>query len=622
VSGLSSLIRAAWLAALVLSARPGLAADDLGAFPKPKFAFELQKSVLVPMRDGVRLSTDLYVPQGAGTKLPVILIRTQYDKSSHWEDGPNGEPQLFAAQGFVVAVQDIRGRYESEGEYALARHDAVDGYDSVDWLAKQPWSNGKVGTYGCSSLGITQVFQAQLRHPALAALLPQAAGGASRRQLWDVVTSGVPEIGWALEWFYESGGKLFARPPAGSSREQLLEFVQFFDTKPKLPKIDYAPILQSLPVRDMAERAGGPPSDWVEYVTREVGDPEWERIGYFGDRSTVDVPALFIDSWYDMSVGETLYLHDGFRRRALSKRARDNQFVIISPTDHCESEDTVVPAIVGERDLGDARNDFWQIYLRWFDHWLRESGGDFKGMPHVQYYLMGANRWRSAERWPAPGTRYTRYYLHSGGKANTRSGDGTLSMRAPAQQPSDTYTYDPMNPVPSHGINLPGGGVDQRATDKRQDRLVYTSAPLASGIEVTGPLQVTLYVSSDARDTDFTAQLSDVYPDGRSFNVMSGIARARYREGFEKHVWMEPGKVYPVTIDLQATSNYFAAGHRIQVQVSSSDFPRFARNMNTGGNGYDETKGVAAKNSVHHDERYPSHILLPVIAGGAARPNR
>lgn len=598
-----------------LSAGASVAAGgEIGASPKPRFAVDLEKSLLVPMRDGVRLSTDLYIPKGADAKLPVILIRTQYDKSNYWNDGENGEPQLFAGQGFIVAVQDIRGRYESEGEYALARHDGVDGYDTVDWLSKQPWSNGKVGTYGCSSLGITQVFQAQLRHPALAAVLPQAAGGASRRQLWDVVTSGVPEIGWALEWFYESGGKLFARPPVGSSREQLLEFVRFFNTGPELPKIDYAPILHTLPVRDMADKAGGPPSDWIEYVTRESGDPQWDQIGYFGDHSVVDVPALFSDSWYDMSVGETLYLFNGFKRNAVSRRARDNQFVIISPTDHCESEDTEVPAIVGERDLGDARNDFWAIYVRWFDHWLRGAGGDFPRMPHVQYYLMGANQWRSAEQWPLPRTRYTRYFLLSDGKANTRFGDGTLSTRAPGDQPSDSYVYDPMNPVPSHGINLPGGGVDQRKTDERQDRLVYTSAPLVAGVEVTGPLQVVLYVSSDARDTDFTAQLSDVYPDGRSFNVMSGITRTRYREGFEKHAWMEPGRSYAVRIDLQATSNYFAPGHRIQVQISSSDFPRFARNMNTGGNGYDETKGVRARNTIHHDAQRPSHILLPVIA--------
>jgi putative CocE/NonD family hydrolase len=588
---LTTAIRTTTLVMLICTGN--LHADERVPFPEPNYAFEVERDVRVPMRDGVRLATDLYRPAGAGKKLPVILIRTQYGKQPYFDsDDPfYGVAKLFAGQGFLVAVQEIRGRFGSEGQYRLGLDDARDGYDAVDWLAKQPWSNGRIGTYGCSSLGNTQIIAAQLRHPNLAAMIPQGCGGASIEHKYDVFTSGVPEIGWSLEWFREDGAK-----QAGI----------------EIPKIDYAPILRSLPVRDMAAKAGGPPNDWVDWMTRSPGDPWWDRYGFFKDDSVIDVPTLLVNSWYDMSSGSTLHMFNRFRENAPSARARDNQYIIIAPTDHCEAEFVGASYTFRDRELGDARKDFWSIYLRWFDRWLRGNERALDGLPKVQYYLMGRNEWRSAPSWPVPDTKFTKYFLGGAGRANSRFGDGTLSLQ-PGSAGQDSYFHDPGFPFPSRGMNAGGGTYDQREVEMRNDVLVYTSPVLEHGVDVTGPLEVVLYVSSSAVDTDFTAKLIDVYPDGTAFEIRSGIARARYRQGYDRDVWMEPGKVYELRVKLQDTSNYFGPGHRIRVDIASASFTRFARNLNTGGNGYDETSWIVARNVVHHGVDHPSHILLPVI---------
>jgi hypothetical protein len=593
--------------------------NDAIPFPVPKYQVRLEPTVLVPMRDGVRLSTDLYLPVGAGERLPVILIRTQYDKSK-WREPTareHGEAHMFAGQGFAVAVQDIRGRHESEGEYMLARDDGPDGYDTVDWLSRQPWSNGRVGTYGCSSLGNTQILLATQRHPAHRAMIPQHSGGASRSQFWDVITAGVLEIGWAPEWFYVDGSKLFARPPPGANEEQTRAFYRLVKPKPELPAVDFEARIRTLPVIDMGWQPGWPENDWRDYVLHGPADPFWDRLGYFREDSKVDVPALFVNSWYDMSPHETLYLFNRFRENSVSSRARNNQYVIIGPTGHCQHESVTSGYSYGRRELGDPRKDYWSIYLRWFNHWLRGEKSGLRKMPHVQYYLMGKNEWRHADAWPLPGTSLTRYYLHSAGRANSRFGDGVLSTDAPGVEPADHYIYDPAAPVPSLGYNTPGGKADhdQRGIEARHDVLVYTTPILEKGVEVTGPVEAVLYVSSSARDTDFTAKLVDVYPDGRAFNIREGIARARYREGFDRQVWMEPGGTYEIRVSLQVTGNYFAAGHRIRLEISSSNFPRFERNLNTGGRNYDETDWVTVENVVHHSSGRASHVVLPVVPG-------
>jgi hypothetical protein len=325
-------------------------------------------------------------------------------------------------------------------------------------------------------------------------------------------------------------------------------------------------------------------------------------------------------SWYDVSVGPNLALFNHVRNTAEPDIAQ-NQYAVIAPVAHCAYTRATEETVVGERNMGDARLDYDALVTAWFDHFLKpESGGLLDTLPRVRYYTMGSNRWQTAESWPPPGAREVTYYLSSGGRANTLSGDGRLTDSPPADDRPDSLTYDPMNPVPSYGGNVcctgnavQAGSFDQREMEAREDILVYTTEPLETGVEVSGPIEVTLWVSSDARDTDFTVKLIDVLPDGRAYNLDETIQRVRYREGYDREVWMEPGVVYEVTLGPMNTSNFFDQGHRIRIEVSSSNFPRFDRNLNTGGRNYDETEGVIARNVVHHSQAYPSRVTLTVV---------
>lgn len=576
------------------------------AIPPPAARFPVRQAADrgIAMRDGVRLSTDLYFPvtgdSGAPdkTRLPTILIRTPYDKSGAMLRRPVSVPQLFAGHGYAVAIQDVRGAFASEGEYQLAAHDVTDASDTLDWIAAQPWSNGKIGMYGCSLLGATQVKAAQSLNRHLTAILPQATATAHDRShvFWK---GGALELGASLPWFHAWGVK----------RRDLLEF-------PPSSAVDWPAVMKTLPLLEMDERAGSPRTDWKDWLKHAPDDPWWRQFDFITPQSRIDVPALFVSSWYDHGIGQTLEQFSTFRRKAISRQARENQFIIISPTTHCGSEYlTTQNTVIGARALGDARFDFFGAYLRWYDHWLRGNQAAGPRMPRVQYFVMGLGQWKSASDWPVPGTRPTAFYLSSDGRANSRFGNGLLVLRPPGDEPADSYIYDPALPVPS-GAPVTVNALDQRAVQIRHDVLVYSTPPLEQGMEVTGHLQAKLYVSSSARDTDFTAKLVDVYPDGTAYMIQEGVTRARYREGLDRRVWMKPGEVYELTIDMEATSNYFAPGHRIQLEISSSSFPRFDRNLNTGGNNFDETRGVAARNLIHHDSTYPSHLLLPVIPAG------
>jgi putative CocE/NonD family hydrolase len=594
--------------------------------PQPKYEVQLEKSHMVPMRDGVRLSTDLYFPQKADEKLPVILIRTPYNKKSHRDREGSPQAYIFASHGFVVAVQDCRGKFESEGIYSPpAGHEAEDGYDTVDWLAKQAWCNGRIGTFGCSYPAEVQAAQAPLRHPNLTCMIPQCGpmiGAANGRyRYWSGFKGGVLDLAASISWYFESACKYSLKPPPGLSDEAVRKIRDFFEPGPiNLPKVDFEKLNWYLPLIDVMKEAGAPPNDWEELITHDFGDPWWHDVmGYYDGTEKIDVPALHMSCWYDPSVDETIFEFNYFRKNAVSETAKNNQFVIIAPTAHCSFERATEHTIVGARDVGDARLDYVDIYLKWFDYWLKGKENGITNMPKVQYYVMGRNEWRSADVWPLQKTQYTKYYLHSDGHANSRYGKGWLSTEVPENEPSDRFIYDPGNPVPTVGgqrgtsYGTPAGAIDQARVEIRNDVLVYTTSVLEEGIELTGPITAILYVSSSAKDTDFTAKLVDVYPDGTAYNIQEGILRVRYREGFTKKVWMKKGEVYKIQIDLDATSNYFKQGHRIRVQVSSSDFPLWERNLNTGGNNYDETEWVVAENSIHHSKKYPSHIILPII---------
>jgi len=621
-----TILRTSAAILVLATAMPVGGAVDRAPIPDlpPKYPVRIEKSAMIPMRDGVRLSTDLYFPVGAGERLPTILLRTPYGKT-----GFSGRMErystMFASQGYVVAVQDKRGRYESEGQYIVQGGDADDGYDTVDWLSKQPWSNNRVGTYGCSYMGDVQILGAQRRHPALKAMIPQAAGSSigsagGQYKYFGARFGGTIAFAQNLSWFYDSGTKLFYRPPPGLTHEQFLEVSKYFDPAPKKTPANYPKLWWHLPIVDVMSLAAVPPNDFADVVSRDVTDPWWDQFNYMTDEYRSDVPSLHVNSWYDFGARETIYEFETMRRNSVSKLARDNQFLLISPTTHCRSEFISADDLVGDRDVGDARFDYWQLYFRWYDYWLKGEQNGVTTMPRVQYYLMGKNEWRSASDWPIPGTRLTKYYLRSGGHANSVNGDGVLSTTAPHAEAADQFTYDPGNPVPTVGgpmccteSNTQSGSIDQRKVEIRQDVLVYTSAPLERGIEVTGPIDAVLSVASDARDTDFTAKLVDVYPDGRAFNVQEGILRARYREGQTRKVWFRPGEVVRLQIDMGATGNFFGPGHRIRLEISSSNFPRFDRNLNTGGNNYDETKWVSARNAVHHSIGHASYVILPVV---------
>jgi putative CocE/NonD family hydrolase len=593
---------------------------------EPKHELAIKKSVMVPMRDGVRLSTDLYFPKDADINLPVILIRTPYNKNEFRDQKQRPQAYKFASHGFVIAIQDSRGKFESEGIYSPpAGQEAEDGYDSVDWLAKQPWSNGKIGTFGCSYPAEVQAAQAPLRHPNLTCMIPQCGpmiGAANGRyRYWSGFKGGVLDLAASISWYFRAASKYSFKPPTGISDDEVRKIRHFFNPEPtNFPDVDFEKLNWHLPIVDIMKKAGSPPNDWDKLITTDFGDPWWHDVmSYYDGTEKIDVPALHMSCWYDPSVEETIYEFNYFRENAVSETAANNQFVIITGTTHCGFERATEHTMVGERDVGDARLDYWDIYIRWFEYWLKGVKNGITNMPKVRYYTMGRNEWQSANVWPLPETQYTKYFLHSQGHANSRNGDGQLSLEIPESEPSDTLIYDPGNPVPSIGgqrgtsYGTPAGAIDQTPVEMRNDVLVYTTPALKKGVEITGPITVVLYISSSAKDTDFTAKLVDVYPDGTAYNIQQGIFRARYREGFTKKVWMEEGGVYKVQIDLDATSNTFKQGHRIRVQVSSSDFPLFERNLNTGGNNYDETEWVVAENTIHHSKENPSHIVLPII---------
>jgi putative CocE/NonD family hydrolase len=585
----------------------------------------LEKSVQIPMRDGVRLSTDIYFPEGGDAHRPVILIRTPYGKQGWRQGNPRAAlTTMFATHGYIVAIQDKRGRFESQGRYTLAIDEDVDGYDTIQWLSKQAWSNGKIGTYGCSDSGDAQVWLAQSRPPALAAMIPQASGSAigpagERYRYFGAFNGGALQLAAAEEWMISSGSKVFWGPPSWLPPDKFREIADQFTTRPKavIEPDALEPLLWTLPTIDMMKRVGMTFTDWEDILRHDLADPWWAQFPYYKGAEKVDVPALFINSWGDFGVNETLFEFKFFQDHSQSEKSRRNQFVIISPTTHCVSELASSPTVVGARDLGDARKDFWNLYLKWYAYWLKGESNAITDMPHVQYYLMGRNEWRSADAWPVPGTEFRRYYLHSGGAANSRYGDGTLMTSAPErEEPVDTFVYDPASPVPTGtGPGLPEGFFDQSTVEMRHDVLVYTTDPLKEPIEVTGPIMARIFAASSATDTDFTAKLVDVYPDGRAFNLQDGILRARYREGFNKKVWMKAGQVYAIDVSMDATSNYFAAGHRIRLEISSSNFPRFDRNLNTGGSNFDETAWQVAHNSVHHSNGASSYVLLPIVPG-------
>lgn len=604
------------------------AQDETDIFEKLAKIAVVDQKVMMPMRDGVRLATDIYRPKG-DEKVPIIFSRTPYNFNS-WNDGKQRTRTAQQAyevvkRGYAYVVQNERGRYYSEGTWDILGVPLTDGYDAFTWMKDQSWSNGKIGTYGCSSTAEWQMAVAALDHPSHAAMVPQGFGAGVGR-VGDIMEQGNWYRGGVeqllfFSWLYGvEHDKFKPRIPGGATQEDLIRISRFYDLAPENPPVDMAEALKHLPIQDILKNINGKHEIFDKMVRRKPNDPAWYEGGLYHDTMELGVPSFWFASWYDVSITPNLALFNHVRNNTKDPEIKDNQYLVIAPTLHCRYTRATENTIVGERSVGDARLNYNEQIYSWWDYWLKDKKNNFKETtPRVQFYTMGSNKWQAATQWPPEDTKMTTYYLNSGGTANTSKGTGTLSTKMAKKNTPDSFTYDPMNPVNSLGGNVcctgnavQGGAFDQQELEQRQDILVYTTEALAEGIEVSGFIESTLYVSSDAKDTDFTIKLIDVYPDGTAYNLDETIQRVRYREGYDKEVFMEEGEVYEVALTPMSTSNYFKKGHRIRIEISSSNFPRFARNLNTGGNNYDESTAVVARNTIHHSTKYPSQIRLPL----------
>ncbi len=578
----------------------------------PAYKVVVTKNVPARMRDGVVLHADVYRPD-ARERFPVLLMRLPYDKNLRQRPG---DIDYFVERGYVVVVQDTRGRFASEGqEYYALVHEIDDGYDAVEWAAAQSWSDGGVGTLGQSYLGATQYLLASTRPPHLKCQFP-ISSGADFHQCWVYHTGGAFELGWQIPYAIFMARDSIARQGL---------------TQSLLPELERdlvkAPTTFAQPLSDAAYRRL-PLMSWAETlkpVARYLGDylrhpeygPYWWPIDMERQHGNVATPMYHVTSWYDIFLHGGLANFSGLRRRGMTEATRRAQKLLIGPWAHLFPYTNPTSGGTGEADFGSAALlDIHAIQLRWFDHFLKGIDTGILDEPPVKLFVMGENTWRDEHEWPLGRTRYTPCYFHSRGKANTLHGDGTLGPSSPEEEAPDRYVYDPNDPVPTRGggtLIIPMGAYDQRPVEERRDVLVYTSAPMDTALEVTGPVKVMLYATSSAPDTDFTAKLVDVRPDGYAQNLTDGIIRARYRRSREHPTLLDAGEVTEFTIDLWATSHVFLLGHRIRVDISSSNFPRFDRNLNTGEDQATSARVQTAEQTIFHDRRYPSHILLPVI---------
>jgi putative CocE/NonD family hydrolase len=560
----------------------------------------LEKNVGTRMRDGVTLRADVYRPDAPG-RYPVLLQRTPYSKSS----GEQAARQL-AAQGYVVIAQDSRGRYRSDGT-ARPHDEADDGYDTVEWAAGLPYSNGKVGMFGTSYLATTSLQAASKAPPHLAAI--QASAAYSHRFADLVYQGGAFYLEDGLAWNLGQAADAMRKALSPDvDRDEAVGLSPHQRTLFRQSWLWHVP-LKSFDALDLRRFA---PS-YYEMLDHPTDDDYWAPSNIASRYAQFDVPALHIVGWYDVFAAGTLNNFTGLRARAKSERARRHQRVFVGFWPHSQPGPT--DTRVGDVDFGaDAAIDLASLRSRWFSCWLSEIGCDaFNGAP-IRLFVMGDNRWRDEQEWPLARAKATSFYLHSGGRANTRHGDGRLLPTPAGEQTPDRFVYDPWDPVPTGPARaysrLPA---DQRSVEERPDVLVYTTDVLTEPVEVTGPISVTLWVASSARDTDFTAKLVDVFEDGSARLLTDGILRARHRKSSRTLEPLVPGMPTELTIAAGVTSNVFKAGHRIRVEISSSNFPRYDRNPNTGGTFGEEARLIRAEQTIFHDTNRPSRVVLPIV---------
>ena len=573
---------------------------------------------------------DIYRPK-TNKKVPIIFSRTPYNFNS-WVDGEERTRAYQSAyeavkRGYAYVIQNERGRYFSEGEWDILGVPLTDGFDAFSWMKDQSWSNGKIGTIGCSSTAEWQMAVAALDHPSHAAMVAQGFGAGVGRigeyfEQGNWYRGGVEQLLFP-SWLYSvEHDKYKPRIPSGATQEDLIRISRFYDLAPKNPKVDWAKASYHLPIQDLLKNVNGKKEIFDKMIRRKPNDSNWFKGGLYHDDMNIGVPGFWFVSWYDVATSPNIAMFNHIRNSGKDFNVTDNQYLVIAPTLHCGFKRATENTIVGQRSVGDARLNYDEQIYAWFDLMLKESKNDFKEKtPRVQYYTMGSNKWQSSDVWPPENSEMTTFYLSSNGNANTLNGDGKLtSIKRKVVNKSDSFLYDPMSPVKSNGGGVccqgnavEGGAFDQQEVELNENILVYSSQVLKNGMEITGFINTTLYLSSDVKDTDLTVKILDVYPDGRAFNIDETIQRVRYREGYDKEVFMEKDNVYKVNLTPMSTSNYFKKGHQIRIEISSSNFPRFARNLNTGGNNYDETKSVIANNKIHHSKKYPSSIILPIV---------
>ncbi|PZU06411.1 CocE/NonD family hydrolase [Sphingomonas sp.] len=621
------------LAALLLTV-PATAQDYLKYTPAAAEAemrsmADIDSAVLVPMRDGIGLSSDIYRPKGAKGPLPTILWRTPYNSQVY---RPHSVMLALEAvkRGYAFIIQSERGRYFSQGKYQILGYPQTDGYDMLTWIAKQPWSNGKVGTLGCSSPAEWQLALAAQNHPAHAAMIPMGAGAGIGdvgrfHEQGNWYTGGVTRSQFAV-WLYDTDNPLRAELPNDIDPKYRARVARYNDLDAHKPAVDWKTQIKHLPFSEVLSSLGEPPATFEQFINRTPADPAWHEGGLYHDTMGWGVPALWFNSWYDVSMGPNMELFNHARTVNSDREASANQYAVIAPTNHCEFWKVGPNFVNGERPMGDASFDVNGAIFSWFDYWLKGDKTAWKSdTPHVRYFEMGANQWKSSQSWPPAGAKSIKLYLHSDGHANSLNGDGRLDLDPPAMEAPDRYRYDPMNPVQTagggdccNGGTFKPGAFDQRAVEARNDVLVYTSAPLASPLDISGDVEAMLAVQSSVKDTDFAVKLVDVAPDGTAWILADTIIRARYRNGFDRPEMMRPGATYMIHPTPMTIANRFETGHRIRIEVTSSNFPKFVRNLNTGGPNESERIGIAADNDILHSGTALSYITLPVMGSSGA----
>jgi len=575
-------------------------------------AYKIIKEENVParMRDGVTLYADVYRPDAPG-RFPVVLMRTPYGREA---TAPNAK--RYVPHGYVLVTQDTRGRFQSEGDwYYPLIHEAADGYDTVEWAASLPWSDGNVGTFGQSYLCATQYLLAPTRPPHLRTMFATSAPS-DWHECWVYRGAGVLDFGWLLPYCLMMTPDQLKR----KATEHLLEAIRSYYPQGSEMAL-WAGLREEhyrhLPIYDWAQRLKDSIPYFKDYLDHPEDDGYWRHLNVRHKAHEVGVPIFHVASWYDGFLEGGLNYFSNIRERGSTPEVRAGQRLLVGPWPHLYPYDSPTSK-VGDLDLGpEAMIRLGDISVRWFDYWLKGIKNGIADEKPVSIFVMGDNTWRDENEWPLARTKYTPFYLHSGGKANTLNGDGTLSRISPQSERSDSFVYDPDDPVPTMGGSQlgpnPTGPCDQRPVEKRQDVLVYTSEPMQDALEITGPLSVKLFAASSATDTDFAAKLVDVWANGYAQNVQDGIIRARYRNSKTTPALVTPGDVNEYTIDLWATSHVLKPGHRLRVEISSSNFPHYDRNPNTGGPLFKEENFKRATQTILHDAVHPSHIVLPII---------